>query len=106
MSQASGRQREGEVMASRYPVSQLHTFISTVLVSCGVPSGDAETTSTRMLDADLRGMGGHGILRLPGYVNRVRAGGYNLRPDIRTVRETPVSAIVDGDNGLGQVVMT
>jgi L-2-hydroxycarboxylate dehydrogenase (NAD+) len=93
-------------MASRYPVPQLHAFIATALASCGVPSDDAETTATRMLDADLRGMGGHGILRLPGYVNRVRAGGYNLHPDIRTVRETPSSALVDGDNGLGQVVMT
>jgi len=93
-------------MASRYPVPELQTFITTALASCGVPSDAAATTATRMLDADLRGVGGHGILRLPGYVNRVRAGGYNLRPDIRVVRQTPVSALVDGDNGLGQVVMT
>jgi L-2-hydroxycarboxylate dehydrogenase (NAD+) len=106
MSQPLGRQREGEVMANRYPVPALHAFIGTALESCGVPSDDAATTATRMLDADQRGMGGHGILRLPGYVKRVRAGGYNLQPDIRTVRETPVSALVDGDNGLGQVVMT
>jgi L-2-hydroxycarboxylate dehydrogenase (NAD+) len=93
-------------MASRYPVPALHAYITTALERCAVPPADAATTATRMLDADLRGMSGHGILRLPGYVRRVRAGGYNLRPDIRVVRETPVSALVDGDNGLGQVVMT
>jgi L-2-hydroxycarboxylate dehydrogenase (NAD+) len=93
-------------MTSRYPVPQLRDFITTVLERCDVPPADATTTAGRMLDADLRGMGGHGILRLPGYVKRLRAGGYTLRPDVRVVRETPVSALVDGDNGLGQVVMT
>lgn len=93
-------------MASRYPVSALHAFTTDVLTRCDVPAADAEITATRMLDADLRGMSGHGVLRLPAYVKRLRAGGYNLRPDIRPVRETPVSALVDGDNGLGQVVMT
>jgi L-2-hydroxycarboxylate dehydrogenase (NAD+) len=93
-------------MASRYPVPALQTYVTTVLERCAVPPYDAGTTATRILDADLRGMGGHGILRLPGYVRRLREGGYNLRPDIRIVRGTPVSALVDGDNGLGQLVMT
>jgi len=59
-----------------------------------------------MIEADLRGMHGHGIYRLPGYCRRIEEGGYNLRPDIQVRRETPVSALVDGDNGLGQVVVT
>jgi len=93
-------------MTSRYPVSQLRDFVTTVLERCDVPPDDAATTADRMLDADLRGMSGHGVLRLPGYAKRLRSGGYSLRPDVRVIRETPVSALVDGDDGLGQVVMT
>jgi LDH2 family malate/lactate/ureidoglycolate dehydrogenase len=63
-------------------------------------------TARRLVEADLRGRTGHGIIRLPQYAARIEAGGIELRPDIRLLRETPVSCLVDGDNGLGQVVMT
>lgn len=90
----------------RVAVAELRRFIEAVLDAFDVPSADAETTALRMLEADLRGMTGHGILRLPAYVERLEAGGYNVRPRIRVLHETPVSALVDGDNGLGQVVVT
>lgn len=54
----------------------------------------------------MRGRTGHGLIRLPHYVARIEAGGVNVAPEIRVVRESPVSALVDGDNGLGQPVMT
>ena len=66
----------------------------------------ANITASRLVEADLRGRSGHGLIRLRPYVERIRAGGINIRPDIRVTHETPVSAQVDGDNGLGQVVMT
>lgn len=93
-------------MDNIYAVTNLETFIETVLQQCRVSAEHARTTALRMLEADLRGMAAHGISRLPSYVKRFEAGGYNLTPDIRCVRETPISALVDGDNGLGQVVMT
>ena len=46
------------------------------------------------------------MIRVPQYVTRIEEGGINVRPQIEIGRETPVSALVDGDNGLGQVVMT
>lgn len=46
------------------------------------------------------------MIRIPHYSKRIQAGGYNLTPDIRVRHDTPVSALVDGDNGIGQVVMT
>jgi LDH2 family malate/lactate/ureidoglycolate dehydrogenase len=46
------------------------------------------------------------VIRVPQYVTRIEAGGINLRPQITRRRESPVSALIDGDNGLGQVVMT
>ncbi len=58
-----------------------------------------------MILADLRGSDGHGIFRLPQYVRRIRAGGMNVRPNIRLVQETDATALVDGDNGMGHLVM-
>ncbi|MGH3584297.1 MAG: Ldh family oxidoreductase, partial [Mycobacterium sp.] len=72
----------------------------------GVPAEHAATTAMRLVDADLRGRTGHGLIRLTSYVQRIRAGGMNPRPVIAVTHETPVSAQIDGDNGLGQVVMT
>jgi len=59
-----------------------------------------------MTEADLRGVDTHGIFRLPHYCRRIRAGGINLRPHVHPVRENAVTALVDGDNGMGHVVMT
>ena len=58
-----------------------------------------------MILADLRGSDGHGIFRLPQYVRRIKAGGMNVRPNIRVARETEATALVDGDNGMGHLVM-
>lgn len=93
-------------MSNRYPIPGLLAFVEAVLRRYEVPSDHARITARRMLDADVRGMSGHGIFRLPQYVARLEAGGYNVRPDIRTTYETSVSALIDGDNGLGQVVVT
>jgi L-2-hydroxycarboxylate dehydrogenase (NAD+) len=80
--------------------------VTDVLVALDVLPQHAAVTAERMIEADLRGRSGHGVIRLPPYCTRIRAGGYNLRPEITVCRETPVSALVDGDNGLGQVVVT
>lgn len=90
----------------KYPVARLHEFSVQALTRTGVTHEHAEITASRLLEADLRGRGGHGIIRLAPYVKRIEAGGINIRPDIAVTRETPVSALVDGDNALGQVVMT
>lgn len=85
---------------------RLHDFIVDALTHVDVLPEHADVTATRLLEADLRGRDGHGIIRLPLYVRRIEAGGLNLRPQVTLQRESPVSALVDGDNGLGQVVMT
>ncbi len=90
----------------RYPVERLENFIRTALTAHDVLEEHARICAARMIEADLHGMRGHGIFRLPPYCRRIREGGYNLRPHIRAERETPVSALVNGDNGLGQVVVT
>lgn len=89
-----------------FPLSRLHAFVVEVFTALGVLPDHANTTAARLLEADLKGRNGHGIIRVPQYVTRIEAGGINLQPAITKTRSTPVSCLVDGDNGLGQVVMT
>lgn len=93
-------------MSTRYAPERLASFIRAALEAQGVKPEHAFVTAERMVEADLRGRSGHGVIRLPQYSKRLEAGGYNLDPDIRVLRETPVSALVDGDNGFGHAVVT
>jgi LDH2 family malate/lactate/ureidoglycolate dehydrogenase len=85
---------------------RLQAFIHDALVALGLPDADAATVATLMARADLQGSDGHGVTRLPSYARRIRAGGVNVRPDIRIVQDHPGTALIDGDNGMGHLVMT
>ncbi|MDP3983410.1 MAG: Ldh family oxidoreductase [Acidimicrobiia bacterium] len=91
---------------SRYPVERLRTFIESVFLAVGALGEHAAVVADRLIEADLRGRTGHGLMRVRPFAERAIAGGINLRPNIVLAGETPVSAVVDGDNGLGPVVMT
>jgi LDH2 family malate/lactate/ureidoglycolate dehydrogenase len=93
-------------MTTRQPSAALTDLASAILRASDVLPEHADITAARLVEADLRGRSGHGLIRLRPYVERIRAGGINTRPDIAVTHETPVSAQVDGDNALGQVVMT
>lgn len=75
-------------------------------MKAGMPDSDASQVATIMAEADLQGSDGHGVIRLPMYVRRIQAGGINLHPHIRVVREAAAMAVVDGDNGMGQLVVS
>ena len=91
---------------ARIAPDRLVEFVAAVLRAAGVREVEARVTADRLVEGDLRGRTGHGIIRLPSYVERIQAGAINLNPNITIRRETATSALVDGDNGLGQVVMT
>jgi LDH2 family malate/lactate/ureidoglycolate dehydrogenase len=59
-----------------------------------------------MGEADLTGADAHGVFRLPQYVRRLKAGGFNKRPNITVTRSAPATALIDGDNGMGHLVMS
>jgi LDH2 family malate/lactate/ureidoglycolate dehydrogenase len=99
-------QRDAEPQAKRYAGAALSAFAARALGAAGLPERDAAVVADLMVKADLRGADGHGIFRLPHYVKRIRAGGVNAYPSIRVVREQAASALVDGDNGMGQLVMS
>lgn len=91
--------------ATRRPAAALAAFAARVLERVGLPEAEAATVAGLMIDADLSGADSHGIFRLPQYVRRIRAGGINVRPDIRVLRRTAATALVDGDNGMGHLVV-
>ena len=91
--------------AARVTAAQLAAFIARAFIAAGLPQTDAEQLAGLMVEADLRGSDTHGVIRLPLYVRRLRAGGVNARPNIRVVSDRPSAALIDGDNGMGHLVM-
>jgi L-2-hydroxycarboxylate dehydrogenase (NAD+) len=89
----------------RIPVEALASFVSDALVKCGLSAADAAAAAELITEADLIGVDTHGIFRLPQYVNALRAGTINPVPRISCVREAGATAVVDGDNGLGHLVV-
>jgi LDH2 family malate/lactate/ureidoglycolate dehydrogenase len=84
----------------------LRRFVADAFVAAGLPKKDALTCAELMVRADLHGADGHGIFRLPQYVRRIKGGAVNVRPKVRVAREAAGMALVDGDNGMGHVVMS
>jgi L-2-hydroxycarboxylate dehydrogenase (NAD+) len=85
---------------------RLEAFIHAAMVALGLPDRDAAVVAALMAQADLQGSDGHGVSRLPQYARRIKAGGFNTRPNIRVVREQASTALVNGDNGMGHLVMS
>ena len=90
---------------SRVPYARLREFMTLALTRLGLPAADAATVGGLMADAELQGSDGHGVIRLLPYARRIRAGGINLAPDIKVLQERPGMALLDGDNGMGHLVM-
>jgi LDH2 family malate/lactate/ureidoglycolate dehydrogenase len=84
----------------------LQAFIASALQRVGLPGPDADRVATLMAQADLQGSDGHGVIRLAPYVKRIRAGGINTRPQIRIAHERAAMAVLDGDNGMGHLVVS
>jgi L-2-hydroxycarboxylate dehydrogenase (NAD+) len=93
-------------MQQRFTAAELEGFTARTLERVGLPGADASQVARLMIMADLRGVDGHGIIRLPRYIRRIRAGGVNVRPKIRIVEDRLSTALIDGDNGMGQLVMS
>ena len=91
--------------AIRVPAGKLEAFIARAFEAVGISAGESRTIATLMTRADLQGSEGHGVFRLPQYVRRIRGGAVNVRPRIRVVREAAGMALVNGDNGMGHLVM-
>lgn len=87
-----------------FPVEQLEEFAARVFRRFGVPDEDASVAAAILASADLRGIDTHGIARLEAYYGLLKTGRINPRAEVKIVRESPSTATIDGDNGLGLVV--
>jgi L-2-hydroxycarboxylate dehydrogenase (NAD+) len=90
----------------RFASAALADFIGEALTAAGLPADDAAKVAGLMTEADLTGADAHGIFRLPQYIRRIRAGGFNTRPCITFEKTAAATALVDGDNGLGHLVVS
>ena len=89
----------------KYPLEELRNYVVTFFTRFDVPQVDAEIAADVLLAADLRGVDSHGIIRLHTYYgDRLRKGQINPQSPVSVIHETPTSVLLDGGNGLGQVV--
>ena len=96
---------DGTNAPPRVSADRLRSFISQAFEKVGMTVDDARILGELIAEADLRGTDTHGVFRMPLYVRRIKAGGVNPRPDIRIIEERPATALVDGDNAMGHLVM-
>lgn len=89
----------------RVTQADLSAFLERSLAAAGLRAEDAKTVADLMAEADGLGADGHGVIRLPNAVKRIKAGGVNTHPNIRIARERGAMALVDGDNAMGHLVM-
>jgi len=85
--------------------SALESFCAKLLTAAGLCGDDAELVANMLVETNLRGIDSHGVARLPHYLSRISAGSINPRPQMEVENLGPSAARVNGDRGLGQVVM-
>src|SRR5260221_13300422 len=90
----------------RFAPPVIKAFVADALAAVGLPAADAAKAAQLMVEADLTGADAHGIFRLPQYVRRIRAGGFNAKPRITVEKTAAATALVDGDNGMGHLVVS
>lgn len=85
----------------RVPHQALHEFVARASQTVGLPADKADLLAGLLVANDLRGVFSHGTSQIATYARMMRDRQLNSTPNVRVVRETPVSIVVDGDGGLG-----
>ncbi|MBN2579629.1 MAG: Ldh family oxidoreductase [Pirellulales bacterium] len=83
----------------------LSLFCTRLLVASGLVQRDAALVADMLVTTNLRGIDSHGIARLPHYLCRIEHGSINPRPDFRLEILGPAVGRLDGNHGLGHLVM-
>jgi L-2-hydroxycarboxylate dehydrogenase (NAD+) len=95
-----------QAKTARTPTAAVVSFITDAMMKANVPAADAAKIAELMLEADLIGADAHGVFRLPQYIQRLKLGSTNARPNIKVNRTAPATALVEGDNGMGHLVVS
>ena len=83
----------------------LKDAVGAIFRAAGMAQEHAATVAEVLVWADLRGMGSHGVMRVPRYVELMRKGDLNGKPAMRAMTETAGSVLLDADRAAGPVAM-
>ena len=86
-----------------YSYDRLHQFALNLFIKIGCSRNQAIEAANVLLSADLRGVDSHGVARLMGYLQLYEKKRINTKPKLSVIHETPSTALVDGDAGIGLV---
>lgn len=86
--------------------TELAHWVSNIFVSEGLPEDDARAVARVLVWADLRGMETHGVVRVPRYVDLIRASDLNPRPSMTTRSDSAACIVLEADRAAGPVAMT
>ena len=95
-----------EKISNMYSIGYLEQFTKQVFEKMGCSPEDAIAATNVFIAAELRGLPSHGMIRIKDYFQLWQAGRINLRPKVRIVHESPSTAVVDGDGGIGMITGT
>jgi LDH2 family malate/lactate/ureidoglycolate dehydrogenase len=90
-------------MAQAVNVQELRDRVAGIFTRLDVPTEDAGIVAHHLVEADLRGVHSHGVIRVPTYVTAIKAGKINPKPNLEVVEDHGGQVVMDGDNGLGQL---
>ncbi len=85
----------------RMDAKTLQTFIQAVFEQAGMPPEDAAIEAEVLVWANLRGVDSHGVLRVIAYLDQIKAGNMNPRPNVKIIKESPAVVYMDADRSLG-----
>lgn len=88
----------------KFDHNELQNFAESLLATGGMPPDDAKLVAKLLVKADLRGYPGHGVTRVAPYLRWIKNGTINLRDGSRIVTEGKITAVIEGNHYIGQVV--
>lgn len=95
---------KGEYEGERIPSQTLRKLCMDVFLKLGFSSDDASIVADDLIETDLRGVYSHGVMRFPILVERIEKNANEIEPQIKIVKNNKGTALIDGGNGMGQVV--
>ncbi|WP_195276911.1 Ldh family oxidoreductase [Anaerotruncus rubiinfantis] len=98
------KRSENEKLPASVHEKALKAWCSEILVRVGMSKADADVMAYILVETDLMGVDTHGILKFPMYVSRAQKGGDNPKAKLRVLKDTPTTALCDGEGGYGQVM--
>jgi LDH2 family malate/lactate/ureidoglycolate dehydrogenase len=87
----------------RFPHEALHGVVHAIFQRCGMAEADAEVVADQLVEADLRGIHSHGVMRVPLYVSKLTQGGVDPKGRPRVTKDASAAMVVDGGNNMGQI---